>query len=97
MLKTEITIPAYKAAVQTASVFLIQNVPYWIIAKCTENIWHFILIIITGHCVPKSVCGSMAECRQKITTAKFLRSTVKVLAITDEINLQSSETALLYS
>lgn len=52
-------------AVQTASVFLIQNVPYWVIAKCTEAIWHFILII-TGHCVPKSVCGSVAECEQKI-------------------------------
>lgn len=66
MLKKEIIIAVYIAAAQTASVFLTQNVPYWITAKCTEDIWLFIPIIITGHYVLKSVCGSTAECKQKI-------------------------------
>lgn len=59
-------ISAYAAAVQTASAFLTQNVPHWIIAKCTEDIWHLILIIITGCYVPKFVGESVAQCKQKI-------------------------------
>lgn len=63
MLKKGVIIAVYIAAAQTAPVLLIQNVSFELIAKFTEVIWHFILIIITGHSVPKCVCGSIAECK----------------------------------
>lgn len=54
------------AAAQAASVLLTHNVSFELIAKFTEVICHFNLIIITGHCVAKHICGSLAESKENV-------------------------------